>query len=299
MQDQPIPPVLCIGSALWDIIAKSSREISPGDDIAGTIRRRPGGVALNIAVALVQQGQPAALLTAIGKDTQGDDLIAELEAVGVDCSYVTRVEDPTDNYLAIESTAGVVFAAIADCASLEKTGDAILSPVRDGRLASRADSWRGSVVIDGNLPVSVLQSITDNNDFDHSFLSFVPASPGKAERLRTVLKAQTGTLFVNKIEAEILCEQTFESSIEAGLTLRKLGAHRAIVTDGPNASALCSPSETLAVTPPDIDAKTTTGAGDVFLASFIATESANLHTPTQIMETAVLAAAAHVMKDTE
>ncbi len=299
MQDQSTAPVLCIGSALWDIIASASREMTPGDDVAGTIRRRPGGVALNIAVALVQQGQPAALLTAIGNDTQGDDLIAELEAVGVDCSYATRVDDPTDNYLAIESTSGVVFAAIADCASLEKTGDAILSPIRDGRLASAVKPWRGSVIIDGNLPVPVLQSITNNHDFDQSFLSFVPASPGKAERLRTVLKAQTGTLFVNKFEAEILCEQSFETSIEAGLTLRQLGAHRAIVTDGPNDSALCSPSETIAVTPPEIDAKTTTGAGDVFLASFIATESANVHTSIKIMETAVLAAAEHVMKDTE
>jgi len=63
MPDTIMPPVLCIGSALWDTIASASCDMQPGHDVAGIIRRRPGGVALNIALALVEHGQPAALLT--------------------------------------------------------------------------------------------------------------------------------------------------------------------------------------------------------------------------------------------
>lgn len=299
MQKNSKTPVLCIGSALWDIIASTSCDMQPGNDVAGIIRRRPGGVALNIALALVNRGQPAALLTTIGNDPQGDELVAELEAAGIDCQYVTRIDDPTDNYLAIETTSGVVFGAIADCASLEKAGDLILAPVRDGRLATTDIPWEGSVVIDGNLPVSTLESIAENRDFDAAHLSFVPASPGKAERMRAALKAQSGTLFVNKGEAEILCKREIENSSEASELLRELGVFRAIVTDGPNESALCDENGTIKVTPPKVEAKTTTGAGDVFLATFVGAEIASTLALREIMEASVKAAADHVMKETQ
>ncbi len=299
MPDTSPLPVLCIGSALWDIIASASCEMQPGNDVAGIIRRRPGGVALNIALALVQRGQPAALLTTIGNDSQGDELVVKLEAAGVDCQYVTRIDDPTDNYLAIETTSGEVFGAIADCASLEKAGDIILSPVRDGRLGTAQSPWQGAVVIDGNLPVSTLESIAENQDFDAAHLSFVPASPGKAERMRAALQSQSATLFVNKIEAETLCKRTLTDSSEACEALCQLGAHRAIVTDGPNESALCDENGVISVTPPKVEAKTTTGAGDVFLATFVGAEIASTLGLREIMEAAVKAAAEHVMKDTQ
>ncbi|OUS08588.1 hypothetical protein A9Q96_03870 [Rhodobacterales bacterium 52_120_T64] len=299
MPDTSKTPVLCIGSALWDTIASASCDMQPGHDVAGIIRRRPGGVALNIALALVERGRPASLLTTIGNDAQGDELIVKLEAAGVDCQYVTRIDDPTDNYLAIETTSGVVFGAIADCASLEKAGDSILAPVRDGRLGTVDNPWKGSVVIDGNLPVSTLESIAENQDFKAAHLSFVPASPGKAERMRAALKAQSATLFVNKGEAEILCNRAMANSIEASEALCKMGAHRAIVTDGPNESALCDENGVISVTPPQVEAKTTTGAGDVFLAAFVGAEMASTLPLPEIMEAAVKAAADHVMKDTK
>lgn len=290
-------PVLCIGSALWDTIASTTVRMKPGYDVPGCIIRRPGGVALNIALALVRSGQVAALLSTIGKDAEGDALIAELIAEGVDCQYITRTDDPTDNYLAVETVSGAVFAAVADCASLEKAGESILSPLRDGRLASLENPWRGAVIIDGNLPISVLNSISRHGDFSHAALSFVPASPGKAGRMRTALKSQGGTLFVNKGEAEILCGMDFTDSLEAAQTLRQLGAHRTVVTDGPN-SAVLSGQELVQIIPPKVDARTTTGAGDVFLAAFIATELAGEHPAEYILQTAVNAAAAHITKET-
>lgn len=288
-------PVLCIGSALWDIIASSGQALHPGDDVAGRIRRRPGGVALNIALALVAQGQPAALLSIVGRGAQGDALITELEEAGVDCRYITRSDDPTDTYLAIETTSGEVFAAIADCASLERAGDTILTPLRDGRLADDLTPWKGSVIIDGNLPVSVLETIASKGYFRDADLAFVPASPSKAARMRAALKSSAGTLFVNKGEAEILCECSFADAKEAGKTLRTLGARRAIVTDGPNLACLCVGEDIVTVVPPKVEANTTTGAGDVFLAAFIATELSG-ECVEDTLETSVQAAAKHITK---
>jgi len=85
-----VSPVLCIGSALWDVIASASANMRPGYDIAGTIQRRPGGVALNIAVALAAQGVYPELLSTIGDDADGDTLIAGLTGLGVSCKHVLR-----------------------------------------------------------------------------------------------------------------------------------------------------------------------------------------------------------------
>jgi sugar/nucleoside kinase (ribokinase family) len=117
--------------------------------------------------------------------------------------------------------------------------------------------------------------------------------------MRTALKAQSGTLFVNKGEAEILCKCELLDSSEASEKLCQLGARRAVVTDGPNESALCNENGVISVVPPKVDAKTTTGAGDVFLATFVGAEIASTLGLREIMETAVKAAADHVMKDTK
>ncbi len=289
-------PVLCIGSALWDIIASSSVRLKMGNDVPGLIRRRPGGVAGNIALALAAAGTRVALLTVIGRGAQGDALIAKLEAAGIDCSYVTRTDDPTDSYLAIENPDGEVFAAIADCASLEKAGETVLDPLRDGRLASEGSPWRGSVVIDGNLPVAVLDSIANHHDMALADLHFVPASPGKAGRMRAALRASHGTLFVNKGEAEILCRKDFPDAATAARAMLQLGASRAVVTDGPAPAALADATGIITKTPPTVDTKSTTGAGDTFLAGFIAAELAGL-SPTDTLAAAIQAAADHICKE--
>ena len=76
-----------------------------------------------------------ALLTAIGRDAEGDELIAACDRLGLVTAHVYRSDDlPTDRYMAIEGANGLI-AAIADAHSLEAAGDKILRPLADGRLA--------------------------------------------------------------------------------------------------------------------------------------------------------------------
>lgn len=48
--------ILCIGSVLWDVIGRSDRSMRLGSDVPGRIVRVPGGVAMNIAMALSRFG---------------------------------------------------------------------------------------------------------------------------------------------------------------------------------------------------------------------------------------------------
>ena len=50
------PDILCIGSVLWDVIGRAETAMRQGSDMPGRITRLPGGVALNIAMALARFG---------------------------------------------------------------------------------------------------------------------------------------------------------------------------------------------------------------------------------------------------
>ena len=151
-----VPDIICIGSVLWDIVGRAEGSISIGSDLPGQITRSPGGVALNIAITLRRFGMRPTILTAIGKDPEGEELLGEIKRMGLHCDHVYRPEDlPTDSYIAIEGANGMV-AAIASAHSLEAAGDRVLQPLKTGALSVTGKP----IALDGNLSVELLQSIS-------------------------------------------------------------------------------------------------------------------------------------------
>ncbi|MGB2892035.1 MAG: PfkB family carbohydrate kinase, partial [Albidovulum sp.] len=135
------PDILCIGSVLWDIIGRTPAHMVSGADVPGRITRLPGGVAMNIAMTLARFGLRPAILTAIGRDAEGDELVASCRRLGLLTDHVYRSDDlPTDRYMAVEGGNGLV-AAIADAHSLEAAGDKILRPLADGTLGTADAPW--------------------------------------------------------------------------------------------------------------------------------------------------------------
>jgi len=288
---KPAPDIACVGSALWDIIARTERPMQPASDVPGLIDRQPGGVALNIALALTKYGQRPGLLSVIGQDVDGDLLVDELYRHKLDDHYLTRSPDPTDRYMAIESQ-GDVFAAVADCGSLERAGDEVLEPFSDGRLVTPSRPYEGLVIVDGNLPEATLLAVADRCNIDAARLVFVPASPGKARRMRQLFGKGGATLFVNRTEAEVMLDQEFATSAEAAAAIREQGCF-AIVTDSGQPVTLSRSSTTVSMDIPVVNAVRATGAGDVFLAAFVAAEARGEH-DISCLQAAVDAATYHV-----
>ncbi|MDF1620640.1 PfkB family carbohydrate kinase [Pseudothioclava nitratireducens] len=287
------PDILCIGSALWDIIGRAPVHMRAGSDVAGRITRLPGGVAMNIAMTLARFGLRPALLTAIGRDSQGADLIEAAGTLGISCDYVYRSDDlPTDRYMAVEGANGLI-AAIADAHSLESAGDKILRPLADGRLGSEKAPWQGLVALDGNLTVALLSEIARSPLFARADLRVAPASPGKAERLMPLMRHPSATLYVNLEEAGVLCQTTFESAEEAARGLLARGARRALVTDGGRPAADGGPDGVLTAAPPSVMVTRVTGAGDTFMAAHIVAEREG-QPPAEALSRALTAAARYV-----
>lgn len=269
-------PILCIGSVLWDIVGRSERKMKAGHDVPGRIIRIPGGVAMNIAMALRAHDVPVSLLTALGDDAAGRELLMEATARGMETAFVHVSKDfPTDQYMAIEGRNGLI-AAIADAHSLEEQADAVIAPMRDGRLGASHDPFDGLVVCEGNLPRETLDYISKAAEFRAADIRLAPASPGKAERLIPFVGHGHATAYVNLIEANILLDTKLTSSAEAASKLVATGLYRAVVTDGPNTASVADGSGVLSQMPPTVQVLRVTGAGDVFMASHIVAESRGL-----------------------
>lgn len=263
------PDILCIGAVLWDIIGRHGNDMERGHDRPGHITRLPGGVAMNIAMALRAYGMTPALLTAIGRDAEGDELLGDCARLGMLCDHIHRSYDnPTDRYMAIEGRNGLI-AAIADAHSLEAAGDAILAPLHTGALRG----WSGLIALDGNLTVELLDAIAGDPLFAACDLRLAPASPGKAERLRPFLCHSSATLYVNLEEANLLLDADHHDSAEAAQALQRGGLARAVVTHSAAPATLATQHGWITQTPPAVAVKRITGAGDTFMAAHIAAEA--------------------------
>jgi sugar/nucleoside kinase (ribokinase family) len=268
--------ILCIGSVLWDVIGRAPSHMRQGADVPGRITRLPGGVAMNIAMALARSGLRPSLLSAVGRDPEGDELISACAALGVGTSHLYRSDDlPTDRYMAIEGANGLI-AAIADAHSLETAGDKILRPLMGGALGDAARPYAGLIALDGNLTRALLDDIATHPAFGAADLRVAPASPGKAERLGPFLTHGRAVLYVNLEEASILCQQPFAEAAQAAAALVARGAVRALVTDGGAPAADADGSGVVTLPCRQVLVTRVTGAGDTFMAAHIAADVAGL-----------------------
>jgi sugar/nucleoside kinase (ribokinase family) len=267
------PDILCIGSVLWDVIGRSPTAMRLGSDVPGRIARLPGGVAMNIAMTLRRFGLKPALLTAIGRDAEGEELVAACARLGLLTDHVYRSDDlPTDRYMAIEGANGLI-AAVADAHSLEAAGDKILRPLADGRLGSADAPYPGPVALDGNLTEALLADIAASPLFAAADLRVAPASPGKAERLLPLLAHPRATIYVNLEEAGLLAKEPFATAEAAARGLLDRGAARVLVTDGGRASADGQRGAgVITAEPPPVMVARVTGAGDTFMAAHVVAE---------------------------
>jgi sugar/nucleoside kinase (ribokinase family) len=291
------PDILCIGSVLWDVIGRSASVMRQGSDVPGRITRLPGGVAMNIAMAAARFGLRPALLTAIGRDAEGDELIGACESLGMDLAHIYRSDDlPTDRYMAVEGANGLI-AAIADAHSLEAAGAKILRPLTEGPLGDAQAPYQGRIALDGNLTRELLETIASSPAFAAADLRVAPASPGKAERLRPFLTHGRAMLYVNLEEAGLLCQTSFDDAATAAQGLIARGAARVAVTDGGRSAAECDGRDMVIGTPPEVLVTRVTGAGDTFMAAHIAAEAEGAPRQ-QALDRALTAAARYVSGET-
>lgn len=284
------PRILCVGAVHWDMIARSTASLQIGDDLPGTVHRRPGGVAANVALAFAAAGCPTALCSSVGDDAPGQTLIRELQAKGINCARVIRIKGAsTGHYLAIEDHHGDLFAAIADAAVLDENPDKI---VNQTTLAIQSAE---TIFMDANLATSALHEIADTASNAGLQIIANPVSPAKAPRLAFLLSGEhDATIVCNLAETNVLLNASHADAEAAAIALQNHVQGTALVTNGAHPVALATPDHVTSQTPPQLTGTTSvTGAGDALLAAFLIAQSRS-YAPDAALRFALQAATQHM-----
>ncbi len=149
------------------------------------------------------------------------------------------------------------------------------------------------MALDGNLTTDLLAEIAQSPLFARADLRIAPASPGKAARLRPLLRHPRATFYVNAEEAGILTGTRPGDAAHAAQAMIDAGARRVLVTAGADPAIDLCAAQRHGAAPPPVAARRITGAGDTFMAAHIAAELAGAGRA-EALTRAVAAAAAYV-----
>ena len=263
MKSGDAPIVTVIGGANVDIFGSSFAALREKDSNPGKVYTSPGGVARNIAENLARLQVHCHLVTAIGDDQNGEMLLVQGRAIGIDMQCVQRIGKlPTSTYLSVLDHSGDMQVAIADMRIMDE-----LSAERLAQFQSIIDK-SSLIILDANLPDGALAWLTQTYADKTIFADTV--STAKASRLRPYLSS-IHTLKTGTIEAEALTgleAQTDGQVQKLAEWVHSHGVRRLFVTRGDH-GVFYSTDRTRAVMAPHEnipEIANTSGAGDAFLA---------------------------------
>ncbi len=257
---------IVIGAACVDIRGQARRALVSGTSNPGTIRLTSGGVGRNIAEALGRLGVPTTLISAVGDDAWGQDVLRQTEAGGVDVSQVLVCPG--------ERSAAYLVVLDENAQRLVSIDNMELVRRIDGRYLSDrrhlfADA--GLVVVDGNLPSSALQSLFRLADRYRIPLALDPTSAVLAARLRKHLH-RFYLVTPDVAEAEVLSGVSITSeteAIRAAQALVAAGVRVAIVTMAEEGCAYATSETSGRVPAMRCEVVDRIGVGDVLTATVV------------------------------
>jgi pseudouridine kinase len=252
--------ILVIGGANLDIKAKSLAINHFATSNPSHIATSAGGVARNIAHNLARLGASVGLISVIGNDRQGQEILEITKAAGVDVTRVRACASVTGTYVAILNPDGELVTAMNDMRAVDDlTPDVIMSFAEDIAAAQL-------VVADCNVPLATLETIAT---LARDKLFVEPVSVPKSQKLKQLLNS--GTIFMASPNLDQIENLTGTRDIVAGcralheLGLRHViahaGAEGAFVSDGSDIEHVPIQSHGSVV---DV-----TGAGDASVAGLI------------------------------
>ncbi len=271
----PEAPVVVVGAANVDLAAHALQSARLGDSNPGTVTWAPGGVARNVAarLAALLPRRAVRLVSAVGRDAWGRQLLAATRAAGVDVGGCVALKDhATSMYLSLHQPDGELLAAVNAMQVIDRLGPARLR--REAAALQRAAAW----VLDANLGDEALAWLRQHRrDTAPGVPVFADAvSVAKCERLRGWLPA-LHTLKVNRAEAECL------SGLRAGNRPEVERAARWFLAQGAQQVALSRGAQGLLLAravrggPPQYHhepalparVRSVTGAGDAMMAALV------------------------------
>ncbi len=261
-------PVLVIGAAGLDMIGKVKSELRAGTSNPAQIRLAFGGAARNVAENLLKLGTPVTIMTVVGNDPSGNQLIEEIAKAGANVEAVIHSRHyPTGTYLAILNREGKLEYGLDDMRILAE-----LSP-QTIHAEEELFKQASMLFIDANLSKETLRTVISVAHRVKIPICADPTSAALASKLIPYLP-RLRMVVPNNIEASILCgwdnvPGTRREAMEACKCLVSQGVEIAIVTMGETGVCYAT-SETSGTVPPvRTNIIDPTGAGDALTAAVL------------------------------
>ncbi|MEA5572897.1 carbohydrate kinase [Calothrix sp. UHCC 0171] len=267
------PRVLCLGEVLFDCLADQlGRKLEEVESWTPY----PGGAPANVACALVKLGIPAGFVGCVGEDAAGNSLLQLLNEIGVDTQgvqrhataptrqvYVVRNLDGDRNFAGFGKYDTSEFAdthleAKKLPQSLFESADFLVLGTLELAYPESAQAVRHALNLAEKFDMKIILDV----NWRPVFWQNPDIAPGI---IKEILK-QVDFVKLAKEEAEWL----FDTSDAGAIKYRLDSVDGVLVTDGEHGCAYCldeNEGKLPAFAVPVLD---TTGAGDSFLAGFIA-----------------------------
>ena len=246
--------VTCFGEVLWDVAPQG---------------KTPGGAPMNVALHLQNLGMASSLISRVGQDELGQELLGYIEEKGLSPQYIQRdaqqptcqvkvdLSDPTDaKYHFDTPTAWDYIELGTDNRKLVKSSDVLVF----GSLASR----RGKAT---QKSLHALLDIAEKSVFDVNF-----RPPFYTKEFVEKALEQTDVAKVNDEELGIICQwYGFEGNQGEQLFLlqERFGLEALCLTRGAEGAWLLERGNLYKQQGFAVKVQDTIGAGDSFLAAYI------------------------------
>lgn len=259
--------VLVIGAANFDIKGRMFERPVMESSNGSAIRTSFGGVARNVAENLARLGAPVTLLTAVGDDYPGADMLNQASEAGIDVSRTLIAEhETTGTYLAALDPTGDLYLGLDDLR--------VLRHITPTYLRKHIDAFRecALIAIDLNLSDDSLREVLTLARQFGKRVCVDPTSTTLAHRLRPILQdVQIITPNIAEAEEILQCApiRNADEALGAARALVTKGVQVAVITQAERGACYAIESESAQFPALRVSIADTTGAGDSLTAMVI------------------------------
>lgn len=255
--------VVAIGGANLDISAQATAALLMHDSNLGSISTSFGGVARNIAENLARLDLNCHLLSAVGNDVNGLNLLQHTEQTGINIKPVLRVAQArTGIYVSVNDAQGDLQLAVNDMTVLEQVTAEYLQ--EHHALLQQA----ALIVADTNLTTDCLNGLFTQAAQKPLFID--PVSVQKSIKIRPHL-AKIHTLKPNRLEAEQLSGMMLNPATAPAVAewFLQQGLQQIVLSLGESGLYCANQQEQGWVKPLAVKVRNTSGAGDAVMAGLV------------------------------
>ncbi len=257
--------ITVVGSFNMDLFIEAPRFPAPGETLHGkNFRRAPGGKGANQACAVARMGMKSAIIGAVGRDVFGDEMLASLEAAGVNTRGVVRRSDTASGTaMVVLDAAGQNQIVVANGANdTLSAGDV----TRQAALLHESKAVIAQLETTMSATEAALRLAREGGAL--AVLNPAPFFPVEDALLRLC-----DWIIPNEVEASRLSgvevRDARSAAAAAPILRQRSQCPNIIVTLGANGVWLDTPQFTGAVPGFKVDAVDTVGAGDTFIGALV------------------------------